>query len=150
MKINKANIYGYNITGPVFKGLWGKTSLRTDFDAVMNIPIREYSYYYYPFNDEAKESIDKQMAETENAKIEVENGNPKYNINDFKLCMRLPFTEQIYQDYSKISNLQRLSEKKLNAYKKMHDYIKTKFLTKEYNNQIPAANKIFDVTNNGN
>lgn len=142
MKINSVNFVNYHNKSYSFNGLWGKTSVKTDVDEVMNIPIHEYSYYYYPFADESEKSIEKMRTKIENASIVTENNKPKYYINDFKQCISLPFTEEKYLEYKTVLNPETLSDEKIAEYTDMQKRIKTKFATYEYDRQISAVNNV--------
>ncbi len=140
MNINSISLFRNYKSNQSFNGLWGKTSIKTDLDAVMNIPIHEYSYYYYPFLDESAASIKKVKDETENAAIVIENGKPKYRINDFKLCVPLPFTEKRYKDYMSHNSTGTISPEKMEIFAKMQRHIKDKYSTKDYDMQVSALN----------
>lgn len=81
-----------------FEGLWGETSFRTDFDPVLFSPKIETIYYYYPFEGEKQEDIDKIIEENSSAKIV---DGSKYVVNECKQGYTLPFTEADYKKYMK-------------------------------------------------
>jgi hypothetical protein len=143
MKIQAVNNIQNNKLNPNFKGLWGKTSLSTaDFDPVLSIPTIEYTYYYYPFLKETKEEIAQKQQEVQKAVIDRSEGTPKYVIHDFKVCTTLPFDEKTYNNYKKVSNVNKLAEKSLQIFYNMHKYIADKFLTSDFGDkQVSAANE---------
>ena len=102
MKISSINnaMYSNNAN---FKGVWGKTSVNTDMDPVINIPTNTTTYYYYPFKNESDNDVQEIAKNNKSANIFSVNGKPRYVIQDCKICARLPITEDEYSWYSSLS-----------------------------------------------
>ncbi len=141
--INNFNLQKRGINTKSFSGLWGKTSFRTDYDPVLSVPKIETTYYYYPFNDEKQEDIDKITQSNSSAKIV---DNSKYIVKECRQCYTLPFTEAEYNEYS-TANLSRNVKGKM---RNIHYNVKDKYINLDvHENQKSAANpkisRILDV-----
>ncbi len=132
MKISAVN---NQIKTPNFRGLWGKTSMHSDIDPVMNILKVENTYYYYPFLDETpsqiKETVDK------NSEAYIDESSPqRYIVKQCKVCYPLPFSEAEYNKYKYGDKSTRLTSK----IKKIHVYVKSKYFNNELGQQISCEN----------
>ncbi len=136
MKITPVN-YSYNKSqskAQNFKGLWGKTSRNTDYDAALGVPKVEDVYYYYPFSGEKKEEIEEVKNKYTSAYVE---NNSKYRVKDCRVCTYLPFTKADYDGYSSLTDGSKLTKDD----KSIHSYVQDKYVNNEYgNNQTPAVN----------
>ena len=137
LPVTNYNNYQKNVN---FKGLWGRTSCRAaDFDKVLNVPVTEYTYYYYPFKDESRDEVKKNSDETETAKIVYTNGKPRYEIHDFKEAYTFPFTKAEYENYLVIPTVDPLSYEEVEKLNTIREHLKRKFTDKEYGTtQTPA------------
>ena len=128
MKINSIN-NNYNN----FKGLWGETKRNTDVAAVMNVPQVKVSYYYYPYSDEEYWDVSQVVKDTSKAYF-GEDG--KYYVKECQICTRTPFTQNDYQEYSKLKGYNP-------AFELIDSYAKTKYINCDYKEQKSAANPAF-------
>ncbi len=142
MNIHAVNNIQVNKSNPMFKGLWGKTSCTpSDFDPGLNIPKREYSYYYYPFADDTEEDIKKAKG-LEKAEVDYSEAIPKYVVHNFKLCTTLPMQKKDYEHYKNIVQINKLSENSLKSLFKIHQQVADKYLTSDYGDgQVSAAHE---------
>lgn len=101
MKISPVNNYrNIQKNHQSFNGLWGKTSINTDYDESLGIPKIEHIFYYYPFKNESQASVDEIVRANTYANIEKDAGGiSKYVINECKVCATLPFDDKSFQQY---------------------------------------------------
>lgn len=95
---------GLNLNIPVtstknFRGLWGKTSKSTDFDAVLNIPKTQVTSYYYPFNDESEKEIKQVLQQNTKADIKSAHGVDRFLLEQCKLGYTIPCSAEQYNKY---------------------------------------------------
>ena len=125
-----------------FKGLWGKTYLKTDIDCVWGTPNRIEERYYYPFSNEDREDVKKNFAKMSSAKFTNNLGRHLYR--EYIVAETLPFDEQQYEAYMSVGNDYR-TDRSLSDRDKwvehIHSWVKDKYISPEYGrNQIPAYN----------
>ncbi len=124
-----------------FKGLWAKTTIKSDFDNIMGVLKVIKTTYYHPFKDETQEEINAVIEANKNAMIDESDGKPKYIINECKQCIRLPFTKSAYDAYLEATSLTRLSP----TLKLINSYAVDKYRNNEYaDRQISALNGSVD------
>lgn len=107
-----------------FKGVWDKSSICTDFDQALNIPVVKKCYYYHPFSDETEAQIAQVMESNSHAQI-IHNPSDRYEIKECKRALRTPFSKDVYEKYRTISSNVSLSEE----LRKVHYYVSNKFVT---------------------
>ncbi len=129
------NIYSKSINNN-FKGLWGKTSINTDIDPVLCIPVTTRSYYYFPFSDETKEQTSRIESSIDKAEIKEVNGQTKYNIEDCRICATFPFTRADFCEYKNFNADSKLND----MMKKVHSLVQNKYVNREHDNQRSAVN----------
>ena len=118
-----------------FKGLWGKSSVTTDIDPVLCIPVTTRSYYYYPFSDESKEQTKKIKEAIDKAEIKEINGQTKYNIEDCRICATFPFTRTDFQAYKHFTEDSKLTD----IMKKVHSLVQDKYTNREFGSNPHSA-----------
>ena len=136
MRIFSINSISHNMYNQSFKGLWGKSSTNTDIDPVLCIPLTTNTYYYYPCIGESDEKIKNIEESIDEAKIvNVEGGTQKYNIEDCRICARLPFTAKEYLEYSRFKPTSKLTKK---IYE-IHSAVRDKYTTRDLGPEQKAA-----------
>ncbi len=125
-----------------FKGLWAKTTIKSDFDDIMGVLKIIKTTYYHPFKDETPEEIKSIIDSNKVAYIEEPEGEkPKYYINECKQCTKLPFDSSAYKSYLEATSSTRLSR----TLKMVNYYATDKYKNNEYGDkQITAVNGMVD------
>ena len=125
-----------------FKGLWAKTTIKSDFDDIMGVLKIIKTTYYHPFKDETPEAIKSIIESNKYAYIEDNEGEkPKYYINECKQCTKLPFDASAYKTYIDATTSTRLSP----TLKLVNSYASNKYKNNEYGDkQISAVNGMVD------
>lgn len=85
---------------PKFNGLWGKTSvIKIGRDEVLGVPIEGEEKYYFPFQDEKPEDVEKIIKDRQRAEILNKNGVTVYELDDCRLGLELPFSKEDFEKY---------------------------------------------------
>ena len=138
MKITSINNFKNNISNiQNFNGLWGKTSQTSDMDAALGIVKVQTTSYYYPYKDENQKAAEVLVQGCKNAYIdESSSSQPRYIVNDCRLCATLPFTEAQYKDYQLIKKGTRLND----LFRDIHKIVPRFYENPEHGSQISAKN----------
>ena len=136
MRVSQVN------TIQTFKGLWSKTTIKSDFDDIMGVLKITKTTYYHPFKNETPDEIKSVIEANKNAYIdEPADEKPKYYINECKQCTKLPFDASAYKSYVEATSSTRLSP----TLKMVNFYVADKYKNNKYGDeQIPAINGTVD------
>lgn len=136
MKITSINNFKNNISNTQnFNGLWGKTSKTSDMDPALGIVKVQTTSYYYPFKDENLKAAEMLVLGEKRAAIK-EKPQPRYEVQDCKLCATLPFTEAEYKNYKSIKKGTRLND----LFRDIHKIVPRFYENSEHGSQISAVN----------
>lgn len=124
-----------------FKGLWSKTTLKSDFDKILGVLKVTQTSYYHPFQKENPEHVKEIIDENNVAFIDDSTNIPRYMVFECKKCLDVPYTEDVYNTYVQAHNKTRLSP----TIKKINEYVQDKYKNNAYGKQqISAVNGVID------
>ena len=144
MKISTINNVFNNQKYTNFNGLWGKTSLCSDFNKGINIPIITTTYYYFPYKNETEEKVQSIIRKNISAGTIRINGQDQLIDKKCKKGVTLPFTEEEYNTYRNLSEddfKDTTPKSYINQWAKfVHDWVSDKYTNKD-GQQITAKNE---------
>ena len=138
MKITSINNFKNGISNKQnFTGLWGKTSKTSDMDPALGIVKVQTTSYYYPYKGENQNAAEILVQGYKNAYIdESSSSQPRYIVNDCRLCATLPFTESEYNAYKSVKKGTRLND----LFRDIHKTVSRFYENPNHGSQVSAIN----------